>query len=139
VIVVLWVLGAINLALPLRHWVADGDVGVNDDGYYLAWRVMVTDRVGLVRFDVTDIRTGETWSVYPEDVLDEWQLAQATSRPDLILATAHIIAEEASDPVEVRADAWLSLNGHPRQRWIDPEVDLAKISRTAPAATFVLP
>ena len=54
-------------------------------------------------------------------------------------ATAHIIAADASDPVEVHADAWLSLNGRRRQRWIDPEVDLASVPRTAPAATYVLP
>lgn len=132
------VLAALNVVLPLRHWVAPGDVRMNDDGYYLAWRVMVVERVASVRFEVTDPATGVTTTVDPAAVLSEWQVAQATVRPDLILATAHIIAGEYSAPVSVRADAWVSVNGRPRQRWIDPDVDLAHVARTAPADTYVL-
>ncbi len=51
-------LATINLVLPLRHWVAPGDVRINDDGYYLAWRVMLVERVASVRFEVTDPATG---------------------------------------------------------------------------------
>lgn len=132
------VLAAVNVVLPLRHWVAPGDVRINDDGYYLAWRVMLVERVASVRFEVTDHVSGVTTVVDPSDVLSQWQVAQATARPDLILATAHIIAGEHAHPVSVRADAWVSVNGRPRQRWIDPDVDLARVSRTAPAATYVL-
>jgi hypothetical protein len=49
-----------------------------------------------------------------------------------------VIADQRRNTVEVRADAWVSLNGRPRQRWIDPDTDLSTISRTAPADTFVL-
>ena len=70
-----------------------------------------------------------------DDLIDDWQVPQATSRPDLIVATAHLIADQNDGPVEVRADAWVSLNGRPRQRWIDPDVDLAGLSRTAPASS----
>jgi hypothetical protein len=74
----------------------------------------------------------------PDDVLADWQLSQATTRPDLILATAHLIADSYPQPVEVRGDVWVSFNGHRRQRWIDPDVDLAAIARTSPADEFVL-
>ncbi len=131
-------LATINLVLPLRHWVAPGDVRINDDGYYLAWRVMLVERVASVRFEVTDPATGVTATVEPGELLAEWQLAQATSRPDLVLATAHLVADQYDHPVEVRADAWVAVNGRPRQRWIDPDVDLAQVSRTASAATYVL-
>jgi vitamin K-dependent gamma-carboxylase len=132
------VLLLVNLGLPLRHLVAPGDVAVNDDGYYLAWRVMVTERVAAVRFEITDPVSGASWSVRPEDVLADWQVSQVTSRPDLILATAHIVAARYDDPVEVRADVWVSINGHPRQRWIDPTIDLAALPRTTPTHEYVL-
>jgi vitamin K-dependent gamma-carboxylase len=118
--------------------VAPGEVGFNDDAYYLAWRVMVVEGAGAVRFHVTDRATGLTDIVWPDDVLDDWQVPQATSRPDLVLGTAHVIAEQHGNTVEVRADAWVSLNGRPRQRWIDPDIDLSTISRTAPADSYVL-
>ena len=56
---------------------------INDDGYYFAWRVMLVERVASVRFEVTDPADGSTATVEPGDVLAEWQVAQATSRPDL--------------------------------------------------------
>ena len=43
-------------AAPLAR---DGDVRFNDDGYYLSWRVMLTERRRLPAFDVTDPATGE--------------------------------------------------------------------------------
>ena len=92
---------------------------------------------------MTDPATGRTWTVGPESVLTEWQTAQALSRPDLALATAHLVAADFADrgivDVEIHADSWVAFNGRPRQRWIDPTVDLAAVSRFAPAADYVLP
>ena len=136
-------LAAVNLVLPLRHYAADGNVRFNDDGYYLSWRVMLTERSGFVEFDVVDPATGQTWHVGPRDVLADWQAAQVTRRPDLILTTAHLIATEWGDrghpDVEVFANAWVSFNGRPRQRWVAADVDLAALRRSAPAVAYVLP
>lgn len=141
--VALALLAAVNIVLPLRHYAADGNVRFNDDGYYLSWRVMLTERTGFVEFEVADPINGTTWTASPELLLDQWQTAQVTSRPDLILATAHLIADDFAHrghpDVEVRAEAWVSFNGRPRVRWIDPTVDLAAIARTAPANAYVLP
>ena len=132
-----------NVVLPLRHLAADGNVRFNDDGYYLSWRVMLTERAAFVEYQVIDPATGHTRLVHAGDLLEPWQVAQADTRPDLILATAHLIADETerdngARPI-VHADAWVSVNGRPRQRWIDPAADLADLPRTSPAATYVLP
>lgn len=145
-LVVLVALAAINLALPLRHYAAEGNVRWNDDGYLLAWRVMLTERTTDVRFHVADRTTGETWTVRSDAVLDDWQRAAAEVRADLILSTAHLIADEAATSrrvervdIEVRADALVSWNGHLHRRWIDPAIDLAGLSRRSPASAYVLP
>lgn len=136
-------LAALNVVLPLRHYLADGNVRLNDDGYYLSWRVMLTERTGFLEFDVTDPANEETWRVRPSAVLAEWQVAQATQRPDLALTTAHLVAADFArrghPDVEVRADSWVAVNGLPRQRWIDPTVDLADLDRRSPASRYVLP
>ena len=141
--VALVVLAALNVVLPLRHYLADGNVRFNDDGYYLSWRVMLTERTGFLEFDVTDPTTHETWRVRPAEVLAEWQVAQASQRPDLALATAHLVAADFASRghtgVEVRAESWVAFNGRPRQRWIDPAVDLAALDRRSPASRYVLP
>jgi hypothetical protein len=64
------------------------------------------------------------------------------SEPDLIAQAAHAIAaHEAAEGrhVEVYVDAWLSFNGRPAQRWIDPEVDLAAVPRTPWHKPWILP
>ncbi len=60
------------------------------------------------------------------DLLADWQLTQASIRPDLIRSTALLIADSAggSDVVAVRADSFVSMNGRTAHRMIDPTVDL---------------
>jgi hypothetical protein len=134
---------AMNLALPLRHWLADGNVRWNDDGYELSWRVMLTDRAGFLEFDVVEPATGRRWRVEPDLVLTEWQMAEAATRPALALHTAQLVAEHFAvrghPDVEVHADSFVAMNGRLRQRMIDPAVDLTTVSRWAPASAYVLP
>lgn len=137
------VIALLNVVLPIRHLATAANVRFDDDGYYLSWRVMLTERSAFVEYLVTDPTTGSTRPMRADDLLEPWQVAQADTRPDLILATAHLIADdvEAATGVrpEVRVDAWVSVNGRPRQRWIDPAVDLAAVARTEPTRRYVLP
>lgn len=134
VVAALVLLVVVELALPLRHLALPGDVRWNEAGYYGAWRVMLTEKGGAVTFRVTDRATGHTWEVDPTLVLTDWQAAQAAVRPDLLLATAHLVADHYGGrdgtPVEVRADAWLSMNGSASSRVVDPALDLASVPRT---------
>lgn len=72
----------------------------------------------------------------------DWQIERAGGHPVLIVATAHLIADQyrrgGVADVEVRADAWVSMNGRPAQRIIDPTVDLAAQSRTLAPAPWIL-
>ena len=133
----------VELAIPLRHLAYAGDVRWTEEGYYGSFRVMLTEKTGSLAFRVTDPATGETWTVEPGIVLTSWQANQAAARADLTLAAAHLVAEHFErrgiDDVEVRADSFVSFNGRRRQRMIDPAVDLAGLSRRAPAAEYVLP
>lgn len=142
-IALLAALALLNVALPLRHWFSQGNVRWNDDGYEWSWRVMLTDRTGFLEYEVTDPATGRRWTVPPELVLTEWQAAEAETRPQLALATAHLVAaefaERGHDDVEVRADHHVAFNGRLHQRMIDPAVDLTEVSGWSPAADYVLP
>ena len=137
------VLAALNVALPLRHVAADGNARWNDDGYVLSWRVMLTERASHVVFRVTDPSAGTTFDVGADQVLEEWQAAAAMTRADLVFTTAHLIADELrpvlGDDVEVRVDAFVAWNGRLRERWIDPDVDVARLHRSVAASDYVLP
>ena len=123
----------VQVALPLRHLAMPGDVRWTEEGYYLSWRVVLTEKAGWLQFWVTDPVADETWMVEPTLVLEDWQARQAAIRPDLALTAAHLVAEHyraaGRGQVEVRADSWVSFNGRPRQRLLDPDVDLAAHDR----------
>jgi vitamin K-dependent gamma-carboxylase len=133
----------VELAVPLRHLAYAGDVRWTEEGYYGSFRVMLTEKSGSLEFRVTDPASGETWTIEPDAVLTTWQANQAVARADLTLATAHVVAEHFArrgiSDVEVRADSFVSFNGRPRQRMIDPDVDLAALGRRARASEYVLP
>jgi hypothetical protein len=138
---------ALQVAVPLRHLAYPGDVRWTEEGYYLSWRVVLTEKAGWLQFWVSDPATADTWMVPPTLVLEDWQARQAAIRPDLALTAAHLIAEHyrgLGREVQVRADSWVSFNGRARQRLLDPTVDLAAHERgLAPfgfdADGFVLP
>ena len=138
---VVWAM--LQVAIPLRHLAYAGDVRWTEEGYYGSFRVMLTEKAGLLRFTVTDPATADTWTVEPTSVLTEWQARQAAIRPELAVAAAHLVADDFAgrghDDVIVQADSWVSFNGRQRQRMIDPEIDLARLSRRARASTYVLP
>ena len=133
----------LQVVVPLRHLAYAGDVRWTEEGYYGSFRVMLTEKAGLLRFTVTDPATARSWTVDPTSVLTDWQARQAAIRPELALAAAHLVAEDFAgrgrDGVTVQADSWVSFNGRQRQRMIDPQVDLAGLSRRALDATYVLP
>ncbi len=142
VVIALVALAVMNIVLPFRHVAADGNVRWNDDGYLLSWRVMLTERAAHVVYRVTDPSAGSTFEVEPQLVLEPWQVSAAMVRPDLILTTAHLVADELrpllGDDVEVRVDAFVAWNGRLRERWIDGDVDLARLDCDAPASEYVL-
>ena len=129
VIALLAIFAAVQVFLPLRHYLEPGNVRWNEQGYYLSWRVMLTEKAGALEYEVADPATGRSWLVYPELVLTDWQAAHASTRPDLIHATALLIADryqqQGIPDVEVRAKSWVSMNGREAKQFIDPTVNLA--------------
>ena len=128
-ILLLAIFAAVQVFLPLRHYLEPGNVRWNEQGYYLAWRVMLTEKAGHLEYEVTDPATGRNWLAYPELVLTDWQAAHAATRPDLIHATALLIADhyeqQGIPDAEVRATSWVSMNGRQAKQFIDPAVNLA--------------
>lgn len=128
---VVWV--AVQLALPLRHLAYPGDHRITAEGYRFGWNVLLVERAGSVTFLVHDPATGRTSTFEPSRLYTQNQLRVMSSEPDLIQQAAHAIAAHEAAlgrQVEVRVDAWLSFNGRPAVRWIDPDVDLASTPRT---------
>src|ERR1700752_663963 len=121
---------AVQLLLPLRHYLYPGDVNWTEEGHNFSWHMKLRTKGGEALFTVTHPQTGQTWTIKPEDYLESHQLTKMITKPDLVVHFAHYLADqkkrEGYENVEVRARVMVSLNGREPQLLIDPNVDLAK-------------
>lgn len=133
----------LQIALPLRAFAYPGDVLWGEQGMRFSWRVMVREKSGSITYRVTVPGAGRTFYASPHDYLTWRQANEMSGQPDLILQLAHLIADDfrarGHGDVEVRVDAWASLNGRPPARLIDPDVDLARVEDGLGPATWILP
>lgn len=135
-----WVV--IQLALPARHLAYPGDHRWTGQGYRFAWNVLLVEKAGAVTFLVHDPATGRDWVADPGDLYTRTQRRVMSTEPDLIHQAALAIAADQArggHPVEVRVDAWISLNGRPAVRLIDPTIDLAAEPRDPWTDDWILP
>jgi hypothetical protein len=132
VVVVCW--WALHLLMPLRTFAIGNDVLWDETGMRWSWRVMVREKSGTLDYRVsfTDPAVGRrTVLTSPHEWLTWRQVNEMIGQPDLILQLAHAIRDDFGRrgylDVEVRADCRLTLNGRPPARFIDPDVDLARV------------
>lgn len=134
-----WVL--LQIAVPLRVYLYGGDHLWHEQGMRWGWRVMLHEKNGSVVYRLR-FADGRERRVSPSEYLTYAQEREFAAQPDLILQLAHRIRDDwaaRGERVEVRADAWASLNGRPSARLIDPEVDLARVSDGLAPADWILP
>lgn len=126
-IALIWVV--FQVLIPLRHLGIDGDYRWTGEGYRWSWNVLATERGGDVSFRITDSANGRTWTTAAVDRYTPLQWKAMSTDAELIRQAAHSIADDYASEgldVEVRVDAFVSLNGRRATRLIDPTVDLAR-------------
>ena len=137
------VYAAFHVLFPLRHYLYPGNVSWTEEGHNFAWHMKLRTKRGDALFTITHPPTGQTWVVDPKKHLEARQVMKMANKPDMILLYAHHLAEqkrrEGYDGVEVRAQVTSSLNGRKPQVLIDPNVDLARQSRSMLPANWILP
>lgn len=133
----------VQLAMPLRAHLYGGNVLWHDQGIRWSWRVMVREKNGSVLYRVRLDDDPREIRVAPSQYLNRYQEQEFAGQPDLILQLAHRIARDyrarGHRKVEVRVDAFASLNGRRSARLIDPDVDLARIDDGVLPASWILP
>lgn len=139
----LLLLAMLQVAIPLRHYAYPGNVRWNEEGYRFAWRVLLSEKAGFAQFRVRRAAGGGQWLVGASgEYLTPGQWERMAHQPDLILATAHIIAADFErrgwGPVEVYADVYVAFNGYLSRRLVNPTVDLAREQPGLGAKDWVL-
>ena len=128
---------------PLRANLYAGNVLWHEQGMRFSWRVLCRQKAGSVTYRVRWEGRERELRVSPNEYLSRMQESQMSEQPDLILQLAHHIADEhrrqGRRGVEVRVDAWVSLNGRPMARIVDPNIDLTTVEDGFGPAAWILP
>jgi hypothetical protein len=120
----------LQLLLPLRHHLIADDVLWTEEGHRMSWRMMLRSRAGTTDFYVVDQTSKQKTKVDLKAYLTPKQIRRINSYPDFIWQFAQRLKKEqsaAGKSVSVYVDAKVSINGKPLKRFIDPEVDMAKV------------
>ncbi len=142
VVVLLAVHVLVQIALPLRRFLYPGNTAWTEEGFRFAWRVMLVEKVGFVEYHVRDKATGRKFVVEPARYLSPLQVKMMSTSPDMILELAQFIAKNErrqGREVEVRVDAFVTMNGRPSQRLIDPTTNLAEEHESLLPSRWILP
>jgi hypothetical protein len=119
----------LQVALPFRQHLYAGDPLWHEQGFRFSWCVMLIEKTATLELRVVDAE-GRATIVHPREELTPLQLRMVPTQPDLILAYAHHVRDrfraDGHGDVRVYADGFASLHGRPRQRLVDPNVDLAR-------------
>lgn len=132
----------LHVLVPFRHVLYPGDAHWTGEAYRFSWNVLLTEKSGSASFRVTDRTTGRTHVTAADDLYTPLQLRAMATEPELVRQAAHAIADDeaaAGRSVEVRADVFVSLDGRPAARLIDPTVDLAAEPGRLTAQPWILP
>ncbi|MGI9066735.1 MAG: HTTM domain-containing protein [Pyrinomonadaceae bacterium] len=134
---------AVQLILPVRHYLYPGNVSWTEEGHNFSWHMKLRAKKADALFTVTHPASGQTWIIDPKEHLEPRQVAKMATHPDMILQFSHYLAEqkrrEGYENVEVRARVMASLNGRKPQLLVDPAADLAKERLSLLPARWILP
>jgi hypothetical protein len=133
----------LQIMLPFRHHLYEGDLFWHEQGYRFSWRVMLMEKAGYAIFHVRDPETGGVSEITLGDYLTPNQEKMMATQPDMILQFAHHLEAEycgqgIADP-EVYAEVYVTLNGSGSRPFVDSSVDLSKISEGFHSKDWILP
>ena len=117
----------IQLLLPLRHHLIEGDVLWTEEGHRLSWRMMLRKRDGFINFKIKNNNTGEMTSYDYHKNLSPKQARTLATKPDFIWQYCQKIKQEyRGKNISIFIDCKNNINNGEFKTLIDPKQDFAK-------------
>ena len=117
-----------QVLIPLRSFSYPGELFWTEQGYRFSWRVMLIEKAGYTTFKIVDNSSSNSELVDNSLYLTKFQEKQMSFQPDMIIEYAHYLGDtykkKGFKDVSVYAESYVTLNGRPSQRFIDPGADL---------------
>jgi len=142
-IITLSLLIFLQIILPFRYSIYDGELFWTEEGYRFSWRVMLMEKSGIATFTIIDNNSKKRVVVSNDEFLTSFQEKQMSHQPDFILEYANYLKQYYkqkgfSDP-SVYVDCFVSLNGRLSKRFIKNDIDLLKIDESMRRKNWILP
>ena len=132
-----------QIIFPLRSNFYQGELFWTEQGYRFSWRVMLIEKAGYTTFKIVDNQNDKFFMVNNMEFLTPFQEKQMSFQPDMILEYAHYLGDtfkkRGLEDVSVYAESYVTLNGRPSKRFIDPTVDLYKIKIDLKHKKWIIP
>jgi hypothetical protein len=133
----------IQVLVPFRYLLYDGNLYWTEQGYRFSWRVMLMEKAGTAFFYVREKRTGKEMEVSNCDYLTPMQEKMMATQPDMMINYAHFLKEEfqnrgIQDP-EILVESYVTLNGKASRLIVDKSVDLSKEKDNLKPKKWIIP
>ena len=142
IIYIILVFFILQLIIPFRHLLYDGELLWKEEGYRFSWRVMLTEKKGTATFRLVDRTTNTSFLINNDEHLTEFQEKQMSFQSDFILEYAHYLGDyyknKGIKKPEVYVDAFVTLNGRKSKRYIDNKTNLYEIKRSLKSKEWIL-
>jgi vitamin K-dependent gamma-carboxylase len=133
-----WILGfviiytSLQILIPLRHLLYKRSLQWTHEGSNFSWRMMADRHEANVSITIEDPRTKDVYIVSPEKLLNDKQLAMATT-PYMLFQYVQFLKQlmkqqtNIKNPI-IKADIQVSVNGKPFQHMFDPTCNLSEVT-----------
>ncbi|AKQ45330.1 deoxyribonuclease HsdR [Rufibacter radiotolerans] len=133
----------VQVLVPWRFLLYPDNLFWTEQGYRFSWRVMLMEKTGTAFFYVRDPRTGQETEINNRDYLTVNQEKMVATQPDMLLQYAHLLrdafkAKGLPNP-QVRAEAYVAMNGRGSRLLIDPQFNLANAQESFRHKPWILP
>ncbi|MEJ2585510.1 MAG: HTTM domain-containing protein, partial [Robiginitalea sp.] len=129
-LIVLGVYFSLQLMLPIRHHVIEGEVLWTEEGHRMSWRMMLRSRSGNLAFRVMDKESGRVERIRLKDWLSDKQAQKVQAYPDFAWQFAQKLRQhyrKKGQRVSVYVSGVVRVNRRQTAPFIDPETDLASV------------
>ncbi len=113
----------IQILVPFRYLLYDGNLYWTEEGYRFSWRVMLMEKAGTAFFYVREKSTGKEMEVSNCDYLTPMQEKMVATQPDMLVNYARFLKKEfkkkgIQDP-EILVESYVTLNGKASRLIVD--------------------
>jgi len=116
----------IQLLLPLRQHLYEGNVFWTEEGHRLSWRMMLKVKRGSANFIIKDA-DGERIVHDAKAHLTRSQFYTMSTHPDMIWQYVQYLKSLYGEDISVHVRTFVQINQGQQALMIDPQVDMAKV------------